>query len=208
MERIVLASASPRRQGFFKLLGLPFDCTPAAIDETPAAGLSPREAAEDIARRKAGAVAERAEAARANTDSLGASALAGARWIFAADTIVVLDGEIFGTPGSEEEARVMLGRLAGRKHEVITAMALIDLRAEKTDCRSVACAVEFAELSSREIEWYLATGEWQGAAGGYRLQEKGGCLVKAVTGSPSAVAGLPLREFYVMLRDNGYRLEA
>ena len=266
MERIVLASASPRRQEFFRLLGLPFDCEPAMIDETPAPDLNPREAVEEIARRKADAVAEKArsvadaprsnvaslcaitdslhelagslhaiaelphasadsiraaaDSLRANLKSLQAAAnpapadagaarasseaLAGARWIFAADTAVVLDGEIFGAPGGREEAREMLARLSGREHEVITAMALFDLRAGKADCRSVASVVEFAELSREEIEWYIDTGEWQGAAGGYRLQEKGACLVKLVAGSPSAVAGLPLHELYVMLRDNGY----
>jgi septum formation protein len=77
-----------------------------------------------------------------------------------------------------------------------------------TDCRSVSCEVEFAPLAEAEIEWYLDAGDWQGAAGAYRLQGMGGCLIKSMSGSPSAVAGLPLRDFYVMLRDNGYRFGA
>ena len=193
MEAITLASESPRRQDFFRLLGLPFDCVPAMIDETPKPGLSPREVAEDLALGKVMAVA-----AKTGT----------ARWIFGADTVVVLEGEIFGKPDCRDEAGRMLERLAGRRHEVITAMALHDRQGERTDCRSVACEVEFARLSIAEIEWYLDTGEWQGAAGAYRLQEKGACLVKSVKGSPSAVAGLPLHDFYVMLRENGYRFGA
>ena len=173
------------------MLGLPFACVPAMIDETPAPGLSPVEVALDLARRKALTVLERREAADT-------------RWIFAADTIVVLAGELFGKPAGRDEARRMLGRLAGNRHDVITAMALHDRRTGLTNCRSGVCGVEFAPLSAAEIEWYLDTGEWRDAAGAYRLQEKGACLVKSVTGSPSAVVGLPLRDFYVMLRENGY----
>jgi septum formation protein len=102
----------------------------------------------------------------------------------------------------------MLSKLAGKQHEVITAMALQNVLKNKTDCRSVSCDVKFASLTEEEIEWYLDMGEWEGAAGAYRLQERGGCLIKSINGSPSAVAGLPLHDFYVMLKDNGYRFGA
>jgi len=193
LERITLASASPRRQDFFRLLGLPFDCEPADVDETPEPGLTPRQVAEDLALKKALAVAGRAVANR---------------WIFGADTVVALDGEIRGKPGDRDEARRTLELLSGRWHEVTTAIALHDRLSGKTDRRSATCEVEFAQLSPDEIEWYLDTGEWQGAAGAYRLQERGACLIKSIKGSPSAVAGLPLREFYVVLRENGYRFGA
>ena len=198
MEPIILASASPRRQDFFRLIGLPFACIPAMIDETPPQGLSPRQIAEDLALKKALAVAEH---------QLGTPPIQ-ANWIFGADTIVVLGDEIFGKPADREAARQMLGRLAGKRHEVITAMALYNRQTAQADCRSVSSSVEFAPLSAVEIEWYLGTGEWQGAAGAYRLQELGGCLVRSINGSPSAVAGLPLHDFYVMLRDNGYQFGA
>jgi septum formation protein len=87
-------------------------------------------------------------------------------------------------------------------------MALLNVLNNKTDCRSVSCEVQFAPLSAGEIEWYLDSDEWQGAAGAYRLQEMGGCLIQSISGSPSAVAGLPLHEFYVILRDNGYQFGA
>jgi len=217
MENIVLASASPRRLDFFRLLGLPFVCVPADIDETLEPGLSPGEVAESLARQKALTVAGKLGAFIGTAQSVaasnacaspgatqGANADAPPRWVFAADTVVAPEGEILGKPESREEARRMLERLAGREHRVVTAMALHDRLTGTTDCRSATCAVEFAPLSPEEIEWYLDTGEWRGAAGGYRLQERGGCLVKAVKGHPGAVAGLPLRDFYVMLRDNGY----
>jgi len=194
MEPIILASASPRRQDFFRLMGLPFTCMPAMIDETPPQGLSPRQIAEDLALKKALAVAPPSPQSPI--------------WVFAADTIVVLGDEIFGKPADREAAQRMLEQLSGKRHEVITAMALYNRQTEQADCRSVSSSVEFAPLSAAEIEWYLDTGEWQGAAGAYRLQELGGCLIKAVNGSPSAVAGLPLYDFYVMLRDNGYQFGA
>ena len=126
------------------------------------------------------------------------------KWVFGADTIVVLDGEIYGKAANRKDAGIMLETLAGKSHEVITAMALYSGYTKRTDCRSVSCEVEFAPLSADEIEWYLDSGEWEGAAGSYQLQGLGGCFIKSIRGSPSNVAGLPLREFCVMLRDNGY----
>ena len=193
MEPLILASASPRRQDFFRLLGLPFVCVPAETDETPNPGLCTGDAIGDIAKRKISAVAAK-------------PAVVSYRWIFAADTVVVHSGEMLGKPGNRSLAGEMLMRLSGQKHEVVTAMALFDRESGKTDVRPAVCQVEFAPLCRAEIEWYLDTGEWHGAAGAYRIQEKGACFVKSVTGQPSTVAGLPLRDFYVMLRENGYYL--
>jgi septum formation protein len=113
-------------------------------------------------------------------------------------------GAVFGKPAGREDAKRMLGLLSGREHEVISAVALYNGREGKTDCRSVSCLVTFAPLGEAEIEWYLNAGEWEGAAGGYRIQGLASCFISSITGSPSAVAGLPLRDFYVMLRENGY----
>ena len=194
MGTIILASSSPRRKNFFTLLGLPFTCIPAMLDETPPPGLPPRQAAEELAQKKALSVAERMVLLEP-----------GIRWVFGADTIVVLDNEILGKPVDRNDAKQMLTRLEGRRHEVITAMALHSRQVNKTDCRSVSCYVDFIPMDENKIEWYLDTGEWEGAAGAYRLQEIGGCLIQSINGSPSAVAGLPLHEFYAMLTDNGYR---
>jgi septum formation protein len=204
MEPIILASASPRRQDFFRLLGLPFTVMPADIDETPLPGLNPRQMAEDLARRKTAAVVTAVTTAVAEKQEQGDMP----QWIFGADTIVVLDGEIFGKPPDRNAAGIMLKRLAGHRHEVITAMVLYNGRTRGTDCRSVSCEVAFTPLSEAEIEWYLDTGEWEGAAGAYRLQELGACFIESINGSPSAVAGLSLHDFYGMLRDNGYRFGA
>jgi len=194
MEPIILASESPRRRDFFKLMGFPFLCIPAMIDETQQEGVDPRRFAEDLALQKALAIASK-------TDGDNDAAI---QWVFGADTIVVLDGKIYGKPKDRADARMMLCEFSGKKHEVITAMALCNRRTGKNDCRSVTSEVEFAPLTEAEIEWYLDTGEWQGAAGAYQMQGLAGCLIKAIHGSPSCVAGLPLHDFYAMIRDNGY----
>jgi septum formation protein len=191
MVPIILASGSLRRQEYFRQLGLPFSIMPAAIDEIPHDDLSPRQNAEDFAVRKVRKVIETMK---------GRLPL----WIFGADTIITLNGGIFGKPLDREDAKRMLGLFSGGEHEVITALALYNGREEKIDCRSVSTRVSFALLSEAEIEWYLDTGEWQGVAGAYRIQGLAACFISSITGSPSAVVGLPLRDFYVMLRTNGY----
>ncbi|MFA6508333.1 MAG: Maf family protein [Treponemataceae bacterium] len=191
MEPIILASGSIRRHEFFRLLGLPFSIMPSHVKEELVPGLTPREQAEAIARSK---VAE----------SLKLIADGNPPWILAADTIVSIDEEIFGKPIDREHAKLMLYRLSGREHEVITALALYNGKRKTIDCRSNISLVRFCVLSKVEIEWYLDSGEWQGVAGSYRLQGIGGCFISEIKGSCSSIVGLPLHEFYVMLRENGY----
>ncbi|MCL2067180.1 MAG: Maf family protein [Treponema sp.] len=191
MEPIILASASLRRQEYFKLLALPFSIMPARIDETPPAVVNPIEFTADLAVRKVKKVIETMSSRLPY-------------WICGADTVVTLNGEVFGKPLNRDEAKSTLTRLSGREHEVVTSMALYNRRKDKIDCRSVSCFVDFAPFSDEEIEWYLNTSEWQGVAGAYRIQGIAACFINSIKGCPSTVVGLPLREFYVMLRDNGY----
>jgi septum formation protein len=190
MEPIILASGSLRRQEFFRLLGLPFSIMPSRIDEQIVQGMEPRKTAEDFAVRKVKRVIELMKGRIPD-------------WICGADTIISVDGDIYGKPKDREDAGVMLSRLQGRDHEVITAIALKN-REGALDCRSVVSLVSFASLSEGEIEWYLNTGEWQGVAGSYKIQGLASCFITGIKGSPSSVVGLPMNEFYVMLRDNGY----
>ncbi|MDR2478597.1 MAG: Maf family protein [Treponema sp.] len=192
MEPIILASESPRRQEYFRLLGLPFSVVPAKIDERAVTATGPRKLAETLAVKKVQEVAERIRRGQ------------GPRWIFGADTIVAIGREVFGKPEDRNDAARILGRLSGRGHKVITAMALYNTETETISRREAVCTVTFARLSVEEINWYLDTEEWQGAAGGYRLQGRGGCFITSVKGSPSNVVGLPLRDFYDMLKSNGY----
>jgi septum formation protein len=202
MEPIVLASGSMRRQEVFRLLGLPFTCIPAMIDETPQPDLSPRQAAEDIAFHKVMAVVRKLS--KDQPEKANVPQGTPPQWVFGADTIIVHEGHLIGKPADRVAAGEMLSLLADCRHEVITAMSFYNGREKKVITRSVSCEVYFAPLSEAEIEWYLDSGEWEGAAGSYRLQGKGACLITKINGSPGAVEGLPLYEFCAMLKDNGY----
>jgi len=191
MEPIVLASGSLRRQDYFRMLGLPFSIMPSRADEAPPQGMAPTEQAKIIAVRKVEAI-------------LSMIDRGSPPWILGADTIISMDGKTFGKPKDRDEAKAMLTMLSGRSHEVVTAMALYNSHTKIIDRTSVTSLVTFADFSADELEWYLETGEWQGVAGGYRIQGLAACFIKRVEGSYSSIVGLPLREFYEMLRSNGY----
>jgi len=191
MEPIILASGSPRRQDYFRLLGLPFSIMPPPQEESYDSGLEPQEVAGEPAARKV----------RKILDLLGGRI---PPWICGADTLVSVDDRICGKPLDREDARGMLQALQGRSHDVFTAVALFNGREKFIDCRVVHSTVTFVSLQEGEIEWYLGTGEWQGAAGAYKIQGLASCFISGIEGSYSSIVGLPMQEFYVMLRDNGY----
>jgi septum formation protein len=191
VESIILASGSKRRQEYFRLLGLPFNIIPPQIDENPGDAGSPQDLAEDLAIRK---VRKIIEYLRGQSPP----------WICGADTLVSVDGVVFGKPKDRDDAKRMIAALGGRSHEVITAVALYSGKANTIDCRSVLSEVLFTPLAEGQIEWYLDTGEWQGVAGAYQIQGLGSCFISGIRGSYSSIVGLPLHEFYAMLRDNGY----
>jgi septum formation protein len=191
MEPIILASGSLRRQEYFRLLGLPFSIIPSLIDETIAGTVSPQECAEDFAIQKVKKI-------------IALLQKQPPPWICGADTVISVDEKIFGKPRDRDDAQGMLSRLQGRSHEVITAVALFKGKDKTLDCRSVKSTVTFAPLSEQEIDWYLNTGEWQGIAGAYKIQGLAGCFISRIQGSYSAIVGLPIHEFYVMLKENGY----
>jgi septum formation protein len=164
---------------------------PSRVDEGYNENLSPREVTRELAIRKVNRIIE---LLRGRTPP----------WICGADTVVSMNGKIFGKPPSREDARIMLNALQGRDHDVFTAVALFNGREKSVDCRSVVSTVTFSSLSEIEIEWYLNTGEWQGVAGAYKIQGLASCLISRIKGSYSSIVGLPMHEFYVMLRENGY----
>jgi septum formation protein len=125
-------------------------------------------------------------------------------WILSADTLIDVDRRVFGKAENRDEAKTMLQTLSGREHKVISALALFSGRSQKIDCRSNESTVRFAEFSEEEIDWYLDTGEWQGVAGAYRIQGIAACFISEIRGSYSSIVGLPLHDFYVMLKENGY----
>ncbi len=185
--RLVLASASPRRRELLGGLGLDFDLRPVDIDETPLAG----EPAEEYVLRLAEAKAE-------------ASAPAPGELALAADTIVVVDGDLLGKPRDPDDARRMLERLSGREHRVLTGVALRGPGGEPRRSAVDSTRVRFAELTGDEIAWYVASGEPLDKAGAYAVQGLGALFVDGIVGNHSNVVGLPLPRVYRLLRRAGY----
>jgi septum formation protein len=198
MTPLVLASQSPRRRELLEQLGIPLVVRPAHADEAVLPGEAARDYVLRVAREKA-RLSSRAEARE--------GAVAGAI-VLAADTAVVLRGEVLGKPADAEDARRMLRALSGTVHEVLTGVCVrraADASALELDV-VVATEVRFAPLSPAEVDWYVATGEPLDKAGAYAIQGAGGAFVVRVDGSVSNVVGLPLAETAGLLRRAGYPL--
>lgn len=185
---LVLASASPRRQALLASLGLSFEVAPADVPELQAPGEDPGHFVCRAAADKASAIAARRPGAV----------------ILAADTDVVLGNTALGKPRDGAEARAMLATLSGRRHHVITGVALRGPTGG--EAFSVRTMVEFRPLAAAEIDWYVATGEPLDKAGGYAIQERGGVFVAGIEGSHSNVIGLPLAETVAALARAGVAL--
>ena len=124
--------------------------------------------------------------------------------ILAGDTVLIFQNKIIGKQPTEQKAKECLKLLSGQSHKVISAIALLNRKTNKIICKKNTTIVQFKTLSNNEIENYLKTNEWQGAAGAYRIQQKGAFFVKKITGSFTSVAGLPISELYDMLLSQGY----
>ena len=182
IERIVLASASPRRAELLRAAGIDFDVQPANVDETIGSGEAPAEYVSRVAEAKARLRQEW------NTQ----------RIVLAADTAVVLDAHILGKPLDEADARRMLRLLSGRRHEVLTAVSVF-YPSQIVDTRVEVTTVEFAPLSDADIEWYVSSGEPMDKAGAYAVQGLASRFVTRIEGSYSNVVGLPVALVYQML---------
>jgi nucleoside triphosphate pyrophosphatase len=185
--KVVLASASPRRRELLTLIGIPHEVRPANIDESYRAGETPLEHVERLAREKAAAI----DAPDAVT--------------IGSDTIVVVDGDVLGKPRDRRHAHIMLERLSGRSHVVMTAVAV----RWHGELRSTAeqVGVTFRALEDDEIERYIDTGEPMDKAGAYGIQGYGATIVERVDGDYFSVMGLPLNRLAGLLRELGLRYE-
>ncbi|HEU4978626.1 MAG TPA: Maf family protein [Solirubrobacteraceae bacterium] len=172
--RLVLASASPQRRAILAQLGIPFELRPAHVEEIEAG--DPGQAALENARRKAAAAA---------------AAGGPGEVVLGVDTIVALEGEIFGKPPGPEAAAATLGRLQGRVHLVHSGIALLEDGCEPRTALATT-AVRFRALDEEGIARYVSTGEWQGRAGGYAIQGRGALLVAEIEGDYLNVVGLPV----------------
>ena len=184
--RLILASASPRRRELIARLGVTPDAiAPADIDETPHKAELPRDYAKRVAR-------EKAEAAASNDG-----------FVLAGDTVVSAGRRILPKAEDEATARRCLEMLSGRRHRVLSAIAL---RAPDGTMRErlSETVVLFKRLSAEEIDAYLASGEWDGKAGGYAIQGIAEGLISRIQGSHSGVVGLPLYETRALLKAAGF----
>ena len=188
MPRLILGSGSPRRRELLGQIGIAPDAVlPPDIDETPRKGELPRPYCIRIAREKALAVAAPADAI-----------------VLSADTTVALGRRILGKPESRAEAEAFLAALSGRRHRVITAVAV--RRGAALRERAVETVVRMKRLAPAEVAAYLDSGDWQGKAGGYSIQGPAGAFIPWLRGSYTAVVGLPLAETAALLAAAGYPL--
>ncbi len=184
--RLVLGSASPRRLELLQQIGItPDDIRPADIDETPQKGELPRDYCRRVTSGKALAVPR--------DDG---------EVVLVADTTVAVGRRILGKPENQAEAERFLRLLSGRRHRVITAVCVVDETGART--RDVVSAVKMQHLSDSDIAAYLATGDWQGKAGAYAIQGPAGCFIPWISGSYTAIMGLPVHETARLLRAAGY----
>jgi len=186
-RRLILASASPRREEMLHMLGIRFSILQSDVDEDPRAGESPEDYALRLSEMKARAV----------------SGMRPGHWVLGADTVVTIDGELMGKPRTTDEARGMIRKLSGREHAVITAFTLVNSEHPELIRRAVASQVRFKNVPDDELEWYVATDEPYDKAGGYAVQGKASFLISEIRGSYTNVVGLPLCEVVEALKELG-----
>jgi septum formation protein len=184
--RLILGSGSPRRLDLLAAMGIAPDAVrPPDIDENPVKGELPRPYCKRLAREKAMAVA-------ADADDI----------VICADTTVALGRRILGKPRDAGEAAAFLTQLGGRRHQVITAVAV--RRGDRLWEKDSLSMVKMKRLSDVELNAYLASGEWQGKAGGYGIQGLAGALIPWISGSYTGIMGLPVAETAALLTTAGY----
>lgn len=187
MKKIILASSSPRRKDLLLHIGLEFEIDPSNYEEDMSLKLEPKELAEYLSLEKAKDVAQR------HKDSI----------IISADTIVVVEGEVFGKPKTPERARYMLEKLSNKAHSVITAFAIIDTETNKQISKSVETKVYFKNLSEEEINNYIASGEPLDKGGAYAIQGLAGLFVEKIEGDYFNIVGLPIMPLAQELKNFG-----
>lgn len=178
-EKLILASGSPRRKELLTAAGWEFEAITAGIDESRKPGEEPATYVLRLAKSKAEAVAAKL--------SHGL--------VLGADTTVVVDSHILGQPFDDEDAKRMLRLLNGKWHEVLTGVAVVRVGGESR-VEYETTRVRFAEMSERELDWYISTGETKGKAGAYGIQGAAGLFIEEIQGDYFNVVGLPIRLVY------------
>lgn len=189
MAELILASASSRRKELLAQIGVPFQSAAMDIDESVRLNELPNDYVMRLAREKSRVCLEM------NPDSV----------VLAADTTVVVEGEILGKPENTEQARCMLRQLSGKKHQVLTGIAVAKRMQGEINMASqvVSTDVSFAAISDQQVTQYIKTGEPMDKAGAYAIQGKAALFIERIAGSYSNVVGLPLAETGKLLQDFG-----
>ncbi len=189
--RIILASSSPRRKELLSQLGFDFEVIPSGVDETVEDGTAPEEVVRQLALRKALHIAQQ------NPNAL----------IIGADSMVFIDNKVIGKPSSKEDAQATLELLSGRKHTVLTGVAIVDTRVDWLEPHSVSQTftsfVTFRKLPQAEIAAYVATGDPLDKAGSYNRTGMAKDFIESIEGSAENVSGLPTLELKEMLKQFG-----
>lgn len=183
IERLILASSSPRRKQLLRQLGLEFDVFSSEVEEDVMKGESPKDHVLRLAELKARMVGEKYPN----------------RWVIGADTVVSIDERILGKPQTDQEAYQMLSMLSGREHLVVTGVSICHGAKRKGETIAVETSVRIKTLNPDEITWYIRTGEPFDKAGGYAIQGRGAFMVQRIDGSYTNVVGLPLCELLELL---------
>ncbi|MDL1986183.1 MAG: Maf family protein [Deltaproteobacteria bacterium] len=184
---IILASKSPRRKYLLKQAGLSFTVIPSSIDENSIPISQPEIYVRTLAEAKANDISKKYPES----------------WVIGADTIVLIDGIVLGKPSSKTEARVMLKRLSGQIHQVLTGYSICCMARNRFFSETIITEVLFKNLTNDEIEWYINTDEPFDKAGAYAIQGLGTFLVKSINGSYTNVVGLPVCEVIELLIKEG-----
>lgn len=184
-SELVLASTSPARRALLTSLGVPFRAESPGVDEHVSPGTATRAAVAMLAERKARAVL--------------------ARWpqalVIGADQLIDLDGRALGKPADARAARAQLKALSGRSHEILTGLCVVG--PGYFSCEVDAAKLKLFELNDAELERYVSLGEWEGCAGGYRVEGRGAALFSSIEGDRTSVQGLPLPLLVRLLREAG-----
>lgn len=188
MHPIILASSSPRRKEILAMTGLTFDIVPSGYEEDNSLPLPPAELVAQLALGKAQWVAQR------HPDAL----------VIGADTLIAMDGNVYGKPRDKEDLIATLKKFSGRSHSVFSGIALV--KKDHVVAESVETKVFFRALGNDEITRYAETNEWQDKAGGYGIQATGALFIEKIEGDYFNVVGLPLCQLGQRLRELGIKL--
>lgn len=191
MDKLLLASKSPRRKEILQRLGINFEILNFDCDETLPENIDAEKSSQFIAQKKietALHILEKKE-----------------NFILSADTTIVFENKILGKPQNIEEAKFFLSQFQGKIQKVITGIAIYNPKTKEIISDSEITEVEFSKMTNEEIELCLSKNEWQDAAGGYKIQGFSECFIKQIKGSYSNVVGLSISKVYDMLKKQGFK---